>query len=145
MSTQGPKGQGREGLSRSEPVSSHSEPVPHDTVPEVSGPQLQPDVVTAEIPGQGAVRTAHVRVSKRVPLVELRLKPYGPIYNELEPKVSNKNLISMCIYIHLSNNNKVKEMCCEYIYTHKSTFYCDNNSNNIINYYYYNKIIFIVL
>jgi len=59
---------------------------------EVSGRHPQPDVVSAEVPGKGPVRTAHVRVSNRVPLVELKLKPYGPIYNELDRDVSNRTV-----------------------------------------------------
>ena len=69
----------------------HQEPGPATAAlqDETLDPQPQPDVVSAEVPGKGLVRTAHVRVSNRVPLVELKLKPYGPIYNELDHDVSN--------------------------------------------------------
>ena len=36
---------------------------------------------------QEVVRTSDVRVSERTPLNQLRLKPYGPIYNELTGEV----------------------------------------------------------
>ena len=72
---------------RASPLQPHTN-VHSSEVSDISGPQPQPDVVLAEIPGRGPVKTAQVRVSKRVPLVELRLKPYGPIYNELDRDVS---------------------------------------------------------
>ena len=37
---------------------------------------------------QEIVRTSDIRVSERVPLNSLRLKPFGPIYNELTGEVT---------------------------------------------------------
>lgn len=49
--------------------------------------QPQTAVVTARYPGQGVVRTTDVRVSERTPLMQLRQKFFGPIYNELAEDV----------------------------------------------------------
>lgn len=69
-------------------------------------PQPQPDVVSAQIPGQGVVRTSHVRVSERVPLTQLRLKSYGPIYNELAHDVSSHYIIPT-YYIYCKTRTRV--------------------------------------
>lgn len=54
----------------------------------MDGAQPQTAAVTVRCPGQGIVRTTDVRVSERTPLVQIRQKFFGPIYNELAEDVS---------------------------------------------------------
>ncbi len=50
-------------------------------------PAPQTAVLTTQLKGVGVVRTTDVQVSERTPLNELRIKPYGPIYNQLTGEV----------------------------------------------------------
>ncbi len=50
-------------------------------------PVPQPTVVTTRLEGVGVVRTTDVRISERTLLNDLRLKPFGPIYNQLTGEV----------------------------------------------------------
>ena len=56
---------------------------------DIEGAQPQTAVVTAHCPGQGVVRTSDVRVSERTPLMQIRQKFFGPIYNQLADDVSH--------------------------------------------------------
>lgn len=49
--------------------------------------QPQPAVIATKMADNKVVRTTDVRVSERTPLTDLRLKSFGPIYNELTGEV----------------------------------------------------------
>lgn len=52
-------------------------------------PAPQTAFLTTVLPdGGGPVRTTDVQVSERTPLNELRIQPYGPIYNQLTGEVA---------------------------------------------------------
>ena len=50
--------------------------------------QPQPAFITTRVNDKEVVRTNDIRVSERTPLIELRLKSFEPIYNELTGEVS---------------------------------------------------------
>ena len=49
--------------------------------------QPQPAVIATKMADNKVIRTTDVRVSERTPLTDLRLKSFGPIYNELTGEV----------------------------------------------------------
>lgn len=66
----------------------------------------QTAVVTAQCPGHGIVRTSDVRVSQRTPLMQVRQKFFGPIYNELAEDVSAcAVLVCVCCFEVLCLHN----------------------------------------
>lgn len=73
-------------------VSHCSEPASGSTV------HPQTAVVTAQCPMQGVVRTSDIRVSERTPLMHIRQKFFGPIYNELAEDV--RTVISIVVYYY---------------------------------------------
>ncbi len=65
--------------------------------PQPPSPVPQPAVVTTRLEGVGVVRTADVRVSERTLLNDFRLKPFGPIYNQLTGEVWNNIVVNYTV------------------------------------------------
>ncbi|XP_064390453.1 uncharacterized protein LOC135338299 isoform X2 [Halichondria panicea] len=68
--------------------------------PQLPSPVPQPAVVTTRLEGVGVVRTTDVRVSERTLLNDLKLKPYGPIYNQLTGELDSSMIAELDSNLH---------------------------------------------